>query len=56
MNYNEWLENLWQKTKSKLEKTAVSCRDIIPYTADENGTFIDYYKISPNWWTNGFWG
>ena len=56
MNYNEWLENLWQKTKSKLEKTAVSCRDIIPYTTDEKGRFIDYYKISPNWWTNGFWG
>lgn len=56
MDSKFWLENLWDKTEAKLRCTAVRCRDIIPYTADQNGRFIDRVKPEPECWTNGFWG
>lgn len=50
-----WINSLWDKLKNKLEKTAVICRDIIPYTT-ENGKYVDKAKEEPAYWTNGFFG
>lgn len=56
MDNKKFIENLWNNTETKLRRTAVRCRDIIPYTADQNGRFIDRVKPEPECWTNGFWG
>ena len=47
----KWLEDVWEKTEVKLARTAVSAREILPYTT-ENGKWTER---SRDWWTNGFW-
>lgn len=48
----EWIDSTWKKLETKLQRTAVKSRDIIPYTT-VNGQHI---QKSLDWWTNGFWG
>ncbi len=54
-----WVDGVWDKIDAKMTVVADRNKNIIPYTTDENGRFIDCangefpYDIS--WWTNGFW-
>ena len=56
---NKWVNEVWNKIDAKMQTVAEQNMNIIPYTVDENGKFIDCvcgefpYDIS--WWTNGFW-
>lgn len=52
----KWVDEVWNKVEKKTLKTAVSCREKIPYTADENGRYNDMAKKEITCWTNGFWG
>lgn len=53
----QWIDEVWQKIDNKLSKVAVRSKDIIPYTADENGVHNqEFYHGEVDWWTNGFWG
>lgn len=50
----EWIDSTWEKIQRKLEKTAISSRDKIPYTT-KNGIHDDKNLTDVCWWTNGFW-
>jgi len=51
----KWVDSMWDRLESKLSKSAVELRDIIPYTTID-GKYDDKSKIEPDWWTNGFFG
>ena len=47
----KWLEEIWAKIDHKISRTAVTCREMLPYTTD-NGK---WKERNVDWWTNGFW-
>ena len=47
----KWLDEVWEKTDRKLSRTAVECREMLPYST-ENGKWTER---DVDWWTNGFW-
>ncbi|MGN1116230.1 MAG: glycosyl hydrolase family 88, partial [Candidatus Ornithomonoglobus sp.] len=53
-NEKEWIDEVWEKLNKKLSRTAVKCRETIPYTS-VNGSYDDKVKTDICWWTNGFW-
>lgn len=52
----QWINNVWSKIDSKMQKVAVRSRNKLPYTVDENGVHNDKSQTDICWWTNGFWG
>ncbi|MBE7027182.1 MAG: glycosyl hydrolase family 88 [Ruminococcaceae bacterium] len=54
MQNREWIDSTWEKLEKKLLRTAVSSRNMIPYTS-QNGVYTDENR-KVSWWTNGFWG
>lgn len=48
-----WVDDLWDKIVSKMEKVAVRSYDKLPYIA-AHGVHDDKKEKSVNWWTNGF--
>lgn len=50
----DWIDSTWDKLNRKLLKTAVNCRDKIPYTS-VNGKYDDKSETEISCWTNGFW-
>ncbi|MBQ4087252.1 MAG: glycoside hydrolase family 88 protein [Clostridia bacterium] len=55
MQYQTWLEEIWQKVDNKLSKVAIRSRNKIPYTAID-GVHDNRGEKEIDWWTNGFWG
>lgn len=53
--YQAWAETMWHRIEEKMHRTVARNTDIIPYTTDKNGRFLDIYHRSPAMWTNGFW-
>lgn len=55
----KWADETWQKIDAKMRVVAERNKDIIPYTTDSEGRFIDCAKgefpYDISWWTNGFW-
>ncbi len=49
----DWIDSTWDKQQEAL-KTAVNCRDKIPYTS-VNGKYDDKSETEISCWTNGFW-
>ena len=48
---SKWLDEVWEKTDHKLLRTAVDCREMLPYST-VNGKWTEK---NVDWWTNGFW-
>ena len=52
----EWVQNVYRKLESKIEKECGRMGEKIPYIA-ENGKYQkDLGETNIAWWTNGFWG
>lgn len=51
----KWVDEVWSKIDSKMQKVAQRSYNKIPYTTDKNGVHDDR-SDNPTWWTNGFWG
>ena len=51
----KWIDEIWEKIDKKLQKTAISAREKLPYTT-KDGIWEDMREKDVNWWTNGFWG
>lgn len=51
----KWLDEVWEKIDKKLQKTAITAREKLPYTTVD-GRWEDMTGKDVNWWTNGFWG
>ncbi len=55
----EWVSRVWDRIDKKMRVIAEKNKNIIPYTTDSNGDFIDCAKgefpYDISWWTNGFW-
>ena len=47
----KWLDEVWEKTERKLARTAVSCREMLPYTTADG----KWTERERDWWTNGVW-
>ena len=55
-NEKQWVENVYRKLESKIEKECGRIGEKIPYIA-ENGRYRnDMGESNIAWWTNGFWG
>lgn len=52
---SDWIEEIWGKINTKMEWVSEKNKDIIPYTTDAHGNYIDIYNDIPCMWTNGFW-
>ena len=51
----KWVDGIYDKLCGKLEKSAVSHKNSIPYMT-VNGNYEDMVKKNVGWWTNGFFG
>lgn len=49
-----FIKESWDKLDNKLQRTAVSSYDKIPYTTI-NGSHNNMMTDQSSWWTNGFW-
>lgn len=52
----EWTKATVYKITQKMHQVVQRNQDIIPYTTDAEGHYVDVYQKDPFWWTNGFWG
>lgn len=54
-----WVDAIYKRLETKLEKTATDVQDIIPYRVDENSKYkdirCDNHYEGVTWWTNGFY-
>ncbi|MCR4719217.1 MAG: glycosyl hydrolase family 88, partial [Firmicutes bacterium] len=48
------ISEIKEKSINKIEKTASTLKDALPYTAAD-GKYNDESEKRPNWWTNSFW-
>jgi unsaturated chondroitin disaccharide hydrolase len=53
--HGQWAKSVYDKIIAKELTAAMRSGEIIPYTADKSGRFIDRYAENPGWWTNSFW-
>ncbi len=61
--YNEWVDDVLDKVREKMEWVSEKNRNKIPYQTDKDGNYDDRSDSSKqwriddglNWWTNGFW-
>lgn len=50
----DFIISVWENIEKKVSKTADRIQDGMPYTT-KNGTYDDWQKDDPAWWTNSFW-
>ena len=51
----QWIEEVWRKIETKLEKTSVQIGDKFPHQY-KDGEYRDVNEVEDiYWWTNGFW-
>lgn len=55
MSQLNWVNQVSDRIKEKMEKVAGRTKGILPYTT-EDGRFDDWTEKNVCWWTNGFWG
>lgn len=61
--YKEWVDDVLDKVREKMEWVSEKNRNKIPYQTDKDGNYDDRSDSSKqwriddglNWWTNGFW-
>ena len=52
----EWVQNVYRKLESKIEKECGRMGEKIPYIAKNGKYQEDMAETNIAWWTNGFWG
>lgn len=52
----KWIQSVYQKLESKVEKECERMGDKIPYIAKDGKYQEDLGDTDIAWWTNGFWG
>lgn len=63
LEYENWINQMIEKIREKMEWVSDKNQDKIPYTTDKDGSYDDRsdktkeWNIDDglNWWTNGFW-
>lgn len=50
-----WITDIWVKIEKKMDWVTEKTKNIIPYTTDINGNYVDIFEKLPAMWTNGFW-